>query len=54
MYVYIYIYIRRPESEDLKEWLVKLIVHLERKIERTTRRTRKILEKLGTDEMLKY
>ena len=32
------------ESEDLKEWLVKLILHLEREVERIIRRKRKRLK----------
>ena len=44
---------KEQESEDLKEWLVKLIVHLEREVERTIRRKRKKLKKLCTDEMSK-
>ena len=32
---------KEQESEDLKEWLVKLIVHLETKFERMIKRNRK-------------
>ena len=34
---------KEQESEDLKEWLVKLIVHLEREFERIIRRKRRKL-----------
>ena len=44
---------KEQESEDLKEWLVKLIVHLEREVERIIRRKRKKLKKLCTDETSK-
>ena len=44
---------KEQESEDLKEWLVKLIVHLEREVDRTIRRKRKKLKKLCTDETSK-
>ena len=41
------------ESEDLKDWLVKLVVHLEREIERIIRRKRNKLKKLCTNETFK-
>ena len=44
---------KEQESEDLKEWLVKLIVPLEREVETTIRRKRKKLKKLCTDETSK-
>ena len=45
---------KEQESEDLKEWLVKLIVHLEREVERIIRRKRKKLKRLCTDETSKH
>ena len=44
---------KEQESEDLKEWLVKLIVHLEREVERIIRKNRKKIKKLCTDETSK-
>ena len=44
---------KQPESEDLKEWLVKLVVHLDWEIERIIRRKRKKLRKLCTNETSK-
>ena len=44
---------KQQESEDLKDWLVKLVVHLEREIERIIRRKRKKLRKLCTNETFK-
>ena len=44
---------KEQESEDLKEWLVKLTVHLEREVERIIRRKRKKIKKLCTDETSK-
>ena len=41
---------RSSEPEDLKEWLVKLTVHLEKEIGKTIRRNRKKLKKLCSDE----
>ena len=41
------------ESEDLKDWLVKLVVHLQREIERIIRRTRNKLKKLCTNKKSK-
>ena len=41
------------ESEDLKDWLVKLVVHLEREIERIMWRKRNKLKKLCTSETFK-
>ena len=43
---------KHQESEDLKEWLVKLVVHLEREID-GIRGKRKKLKKLCTDETSK-
>ena len=44
---------KHQELEDLKEWLVKLVVHLEREIDRIIKRKRKKLKKLCTDETSK-
>ena len=44
---------KQQESEDLKDWLVKLVVHFEREIERIIRRKRKKLRKLCTNETFK-
>ena len=46
---------KQQESEDLSQWLVKLIVHMEKAIERIIRRKRKRLKKLcseGTSKQL--
>ena len=37
---------KQQESEDLKEWLVKPVVHLEREIKEIIRRNRKKLKKI--------
>ena len=44
---------KQQKSEDLKDWLVKLVVHLEREIERIIKRKRKKLRKLCTNETFK-
>ena len=44
---------KQQESEDLKEWLVKLIGHLEKEIERIIKRKRKKLKNLCTGETFK-
>ena len=44
---------KQQESEDLKEWLVKLTVHLEKEDKRVIRRNRKKPKKLCTDETSK-
>ena len=41
---------KQQESKDLKEWMVKLIVHLEKEIEKIIKRKRKKLKNLCTDE----
>ena len=42
---------KQQKSEDLKEWLVKLTVHLEKENERVIRRNRKKPRKFCTDEI---
>ena len=44
---------KQQESEDLEDWLVKLVVHLEREIELIIRRKRKKLKNLCTNETYK-
>ena len=44
---------KQQESEDLKEWLVKFVVHLEKEIESIIRRNRKKLKKPCTGETSK-
>ena len=44
---------KQQESEDLKEWLVKLILSLEKEIEKIIKRKRKKLKKLCTGETSK-
>ena len=40
---------KQQESEDLSQWLVKLIVHMEKAIERIIRRKRKRLKKICSE-----
>ena len=43
-------YLNQQESEDLKDWLVKLVVHFERDIEQIIKRKIKKLKKLCTKQ----
>ena len=40
-------YLEKQQESDLKDWLAKLVVHLEREIEQIFRRKRKKLKKLN-------